>query len=189
VTGRMRAGRVGSTLALAVALTGFLAVGPAAATPQPPIEVIPGGPAVVLSGSYEGSGTAFPTANALSCPGGTWMQDMTGDFTHPTLGDGVYEFHLQLCLNGGVSGKGTFTLDGSARSLSGTLVMPVAPLEPFTPFIPYTHHLKASGGCIAHFRADGVMRQLATVTDPLPWPFEEVGTLTQTGAIVCRASR
>ncbi len=180
----MRAARFGLWFALVAGIPALAAAAPAAADPEPPVVLIPGGPPIVHPGPYEGSGVLGPPVSVKpGCVTG-FSRDTTGDVTHPVLGAGVYEFHVQLCLHSldDVSGTGTFALHWSNLSVSGKLIMP-----PSSTSAPYTYQMTATGGCKAHFRAEGTA--FIVSGPPPPILLDEDGTLTQFGAIVCRAGR
>ena len=178
--------RFGFLLALTVAVVGLVAATPAAAQTEPPntpVAVIPGGPPIVLAGPY--SGSASTSAGDFPCPPTTApiREDFSGLFTHPSLGAGAYEFHLRVCVPTEQTSKqailpGTFVLNGNKQFLSGTLSSKGFQAVPGG--FGYQFELTASGGCKAHFRADG---QVASAPG-----FADSGTLTQIGAIICRVT-
>jgi hypothetical protein len=180
-----RAAWLGFLLALAASMT-VLVAAPAAAQTEPPtlpVVVIPGGPPLALSGPFAGSGSNSP--GDFACQPGflAGLSFSSGAFTHPTLGEGVYEFRQRFCISGFslyYPPGSTFVLNGSERSLSGTLsVATIPPQQAFG----FAFQLTASGACKAHFRAEGVQSNLSGVS------WDESGTLAQQGSIVCRLTR
>jgi hypothetical protein len=178
--------RFGFLLSLTVAVGGLVTATPTAAQTEPPntpVVVIPGGPPFVLAGPYSGSESA--SAGDFPCPptSAPIREDFSGLFTHPSLGAGAYEFHVRVCVPTEATSKGailpgTFMLNGNKQFLSGTLSF--KGFEPVPGGFGYQFELTASGGCNAHFRADG---QVAGAPG-----FGDSGTLTQIGAIICRVS-
>jgi hypothetical protein len=130
--------RFGFVLALTVAVVGVVAATPAAAQAEPPnapLVVIPGGPPFVLSGPY--SGSASSSAGDFPCPPASApiRADMSGLFTHPSLGSGAYEFRLRVCVPTEATSKGaillgTFVLNGNKQFLSAPRRSKVSSLCP-----------------------------------------------------------
>jgi hypothetical protein len=181
----MRAMRVGAVLVVIGAAVG-LGVAPAVADD---VTVIPGGPPVASSGTYEGSGQGQVGPVDFRCQAPQFIThiDTSGGFSHPSPSAGTYEFHLQICSQPSGpdtvvrKGRGTFVLDTSARDLAGTFSMEPSTGDSHVVFWDYTYDLRASGACKARFRVDGTMTR-----DIFSFDFEEAGTLTQIGSIVCR---
>jgi hypothetical protein len=187
-----RTARTGTTLFVAVAVAGLAAGASAGAQTEPPpgpVVVIPGGPPFVLSGSFAGVVSSAP--GDFQCPQPSQAPvrvDSSGSFTHPTLGEGTYEFHRRHCIptegtKPAALLDGAFVLDGSNRFLSGKLWYTKF-LEGVPAGFGFEIALQAGGGCTAHFQANG-----EDVLNTSTGLFDESGSLTQQGSIVCRLTR